>query len=147
MTEAESQNIQFSEQLSFPCFDFINIWSISDEYNYPVLFSFFDVPVIISPNNKKCISDEIIHIEWTEVDEASAYHLQISSDPDFNTLVYDSENIPDTEMTINLIEYFESYHNYYIRVRAFANGIYYYWSDTHSFGIAYSIEGDLSVNL
>jgi hypothetical protein len=50
-------------------------------------------------------------------------------------------------MLFNLREYFDNYHNYYIRVRALVAGNFHPWSATHSFGTAYPIEGNLTINL
>ena len=137
----------FEDQSSFPCFDFVNTWEISDELNYPVLLPNVDAPIITSPNDMECISDEILNIKWIEVFGAVSYQLQISFDPEFTDIVYDNDGITTTELQLNLSEYIDSYRHYFVRVRALVDNTYYIWSDKHSFSTAYTIEGDLTLNL
>jgi len=99
----------------------------------PILPPFLEIPA----NKTQCVSTLPI-IDWTDCEEVTSYLLQISTDIDFNFLVFE---IMTTESNYQLTEenILEEVTQYYWRVNAIEGNNISYWSKIFSF----VTEGDL----
>lgn len=75
------------------------------------------VPTLLSPAPLSEVSGTPIELKWSKVSEASAYALQISSDPIFFQLLVNEPLYKETSYTLKDMK-LESGKNYYWRVAA-----------------------------
>ncbi|MBI3005411.1 MAG: fibronectin type III domain-containing protein [Ignavibacteriales bacterium] len=76
------------------------------------------VPTLVSPANGATNLDTAVTLQWNVAAGATLYHLQVSSNSGFSSLVLDDSSITQTSRTVQL------FHNttYYWRVRAKNSG-------------------------
>ncbi|MDR3625206.1 MAG: right-handed parallel beta-helix repeat-containing protein, partial [Ignavibacteriaceae bacterium] len=90
------------------------------------VYSQSDIPTLDSPSDKTIITSNSVTFSWESVDNASDYRIQISTDPDFNTVQYDHHTYGAISCTIPLVN-----GTYYWRVSSY-NSDYDTWSDYSS---------------
>ncbi|MBI2419777.1 MAG: T9SS type A sorting domain-containing protein [Ignavibacteriales bacterium] len=89
-------------------------------------------PVLVSPANNAINIPQVVSCSWGQVSNATAYHLQIASDPVFNTIVYNDSIIAGVTVQTPALA---NNTKYYWRVRAKVNSSYSMWSAVWNFSI------------
>lgn len=97
-------------------------------------------PSLTSPANNSSGQDIDGQMNWEPVSGADYYHLQISADNGFSSLIVDEENLPDTNFDYSL----ENSETYYWRVKALNDDSESSWSSTFSFTTADPTPGTVS---
>lgn len=110
----------------------LNVLDNPLENNYTFSFTTteeteLDPPEIISPIHQS-ITDNL-YFEWTEVEEAISYEIQISDHKLFETVVYHNI-VYSTSLEVNDLELDKEY---FVRIRAIADKKTSDWSKLHSF--------------
>ncbi|MFW5701617.1 MAG: T9SS type A sorting domain-containing protein [Bacteroidota bacterium] len=77
-------------------------------------------PDLVSPSNDVRGILESTELEWTEVDGAGYYHLQIALDPAFESIIYENNGISETKFEAHNLP--QGLQNFYWRVRAKNSG-------------------------
>jgi hypothetical protein len=92
------------------------------------------IPELVYPANNDVSIPTNVHVEWSAVENASSYHLQISDSQNFPTagLPLDQSNIPTNSYTVpkNLLK---ENTQYWYRVSAYGLGEEGEWSDVFTF--------------
>jgi hypothetical protein len=70
---------------------------------------------LVAPKFLESISGTSVKLNWKESSAASAYHVQVASDPNFKWLVSNDQNVKGTSFDVNALE---SGKKYYWRVAA-----------------------------
>lgn len=107
---------------------FSNIWNFTTVPPVPL------VPVLISPPNNSIDVPPNVLLDWTAVQYASGYRVQISNDSTFNTIVYDTNSVITDSLRIRY-GILNSNSKFYWKVNAFnisGSGV---WSTTWSFTV------------
>lgn len=73
---------------------FSEVWSFSTIIDLP------EVPVLVSPLSASTNQPLLPLLRWNIVDKATRYHLQVSTDSPFKTVVYEDSTIADTSRQI-----------------------------------------------
>lgn len=88
-------------------------------------------PTLVSPPpGAKKIPVNKVNLVWNPVDRATKYMLQVALDPDFNNIVFEQPDHPDTLYTFTSMNYLTIY---YWRVRAENDLLVSNWSPRWSF--------------
>ncbi len=58
------------------------------------------VPALLAPLNDAPVDGSAVSLDWTEVEGAGEYHLQVASDADFNDLWFDTLVVKSTSVTV-----------------------------------------------
>lgn len=87
-------------------------------------------PELVSPDDEAIIEEDEIILDWTAVDDAESYKIQVADNHLFQDPLVDISEIEITEYLLRDLEPNQSYH---WRVRAEASGITGPWSDSRSF--------------
>ena len=104
--------------------DWSDIWSFSTGVN--------PVPKLIEPRDGFTeVPSTNAFLSWSWVNNAENFRVEISQDPDFNTLYYFEENLISTVFNLSFTEG----STYYWRVRSQLNGEWQPWSNTQSFTV------------
>ncbi|HPO63783.1 MAG TPA: YCF48-related protein, partial [Candidatus Kapabacteria bacterium] len=110
-----------------------------------IQFPTIDVPTLISPyyleNN---IAVNPTFFEWTSVEGATAYDLQISLDPNFSSILFDIPNLTQTEYNLDGLNY-STY--YYFRARAKNSEEVSLWSLPNLFFTQSEFSGEHTISL
>lgn len=107
---------------------FSNVWNFTTVPPVPL------VPVLISPPNNSIDIPPNVLLDWTAVQFASGYRIQISNDSTFNTIVYDTNSVITDSLRIRY-GILNSNSKFYWKVNAFnisGSGV---WSTTWSFTV------------
>lgn len=75
-----------------------------------------DSPKLLSPENNAQNLGSTVKFKWSEVDEATKYHLQVADNGTFNSPFVDADEIPATEYEVENLKKNETY---YWRVLAY----------------------------
>jgi hypothetical protein len=97
-------------------------------------------PILLNPRKGDNYSNNEISFAWNEVENATAYHLQVSESADFSTISYQNQNITTTNFSLNSLAKDKAY---FWRLRASANSIFSSWSEEWGFSIG---SNDLLLN-
>jgi hypothetical protein len=99
-----------------------------------------EVPLLLRPLHGNEQVEGTPVLEWQPVVDATNYHVQISRDPDFNTIVQEALTaIPLYAPPVSFAQRnlgLTNYGTFYWRVRSAINGEYSTWSETRRFQIA-----------
>lgn len=87
-------------------------------------------PNLISPANESSVSNSTITFEWGGVLDATIYHLQVAPTTNFTNLLYDNEDVFETQRIVQGIN--PGFH-YYWRVKAKSNTETSPWSTKWKF--------------
>jgi hypothetical protein len=68
--------------------------------NSPQAEAQMDIPVLILPSNGSETADSVL-LDWEDVDGAKRYEVQVSTNPDFSDLIYESRVLDRSEDIIN----------------------------------------------
>ena len=85
---------------------------------------------LITPRNGSTIYHTHVLFEWKQIPEATSYEIQIAEDPDFSTIVEQSQ---DSSLILIQKEHIEWNHTYYWRIRPLYNTVVGLWSNPFSF--------------
>lgn len=82
---------------------------------------YLPAPKLVSPSNSSLISDSNPTLVWEMVDGATRYHVQISSDKNFNIILWESQDVSNTSIATGTeLEVGDDVARfYYWRVRAY----------------------------
>jgi len=109
--------------------DEIGTWGEQKYYSYTVgELALTEAPSLVSPEDGSNVGTEVT-LEWSAVADADGYHVQVSQDSSFSSLVVDAE-VADTSYTATLTE-----GTYYWRVRSKSGNYTSTWSDVWSFNV------------
>ncbi|MEW5798553.1 MAG: fibronectin type III domain-containing protein [Bacteroidota bacterium] len=101
-----------------------NVWNFTTMPDSPT------VPALASPLHNTANMPTTVRFIWRPVSSAKAYHLQVSADQNFSTLIVNDATVTDT---VCQIESFAQNTRYYWHVAAVNNGGRSGWSSTWSF--------------
>ncbi len=96
-----------------------------------------------SPANASILNTRNFQVMWNSAYLATAYNLQVSTDPNFNNLLFNKDNITDTKYTLTSIP-FSHNNTYYWRVRGKNSQGYGKWSDPWNF-LIYFCPGNVTL--
>lgn len=86
--------------------------------------------ILISPEDNSTDVATPVNFTWEEFDGATSYHLQVAADADFQNLVYEDSAVVETQRAV---ADFESYTDYFWRVRINIDDRAGFWSDEWTF--------------
>lgn len=109
--------------------DLVCTSSFSDVFSFIVILA---SPVLLTPENMDEIADNEVDLTWEEVENATEYELQLTTDPTFTTNVETINKIFDNQYNKHSLLELQTY---YWRVRAINKdkNVKSEWSDTFSF--------------
>lgn len=93
-----------------------------------------DVPVLLSPRDGGNGNSAEITLEWKEVPTAASYHVQVSRDRTFTTIIVDADAVTSTRYNIKN-EVISNNSVYFWRVNATNAGGTVPWSETWCYGV------------
>ncbi|BCS52870.1 FecR domain-containing protein [Geobacter sp. SVR] len=89
-------------------------------------------PTVVAPENGAALPEMPIRVQWHTVLGAASYQAQISGDPDFSTVAFDSGTTRETAYHLKQLQA----GTHYLRVRSLAqDGYAGDWSTVHPFSI------------
>ncbi len=89
-------------------------------------------PFVQSPENNAEIKEKYCSLNWLQVSDAIAYHVQIAQDIKFETIIQEDKQLKNTSITTNQL----AYNTYFYRISSIAaDGYKGVWSDTNSFSL------------
>ena len=106
---------------------FSDVWSFNTTADFP------GVPVLVSPTSSSINQPLLTSLRWNAVSKATSYHLQVSTDSPFHTLMYNDSLIADTSRFVGSLNYNTTY---YWRVRSKNSNGSQGFSDVWSFRTA-----------
>lgn len=113
----------------------INWWGATNlrpNMRFGIDLSGFYPPDLTSPERYSICNSVNTIFDWEEVANAVSYTLQVSSDPDFNTLLIDESEIEESEYFSEDVT-LDNNSQYYWRVNAYNGEITSFWSVAYSF--------------
>ncbi len=93
----------------------LNQSSFSIPWKFITIVPASEIPLLTSPQSGSRNNPILLALKWKSAENATEYHLQISTDSPFQTLVYNDSTIVDTSRYISSLNYNTTY---YWRVRA-----------------------------
>ena len=140
---------QFMDPNSFNSWDFgfQGIWSANPGNSYPWLQNTIHhpepVPVtLISPLNAADVNIPL-QLEWKAFPEAGSYEIQIGTDADLETVIFDTSNVREVTLDMFSGELFDEGQTYYWKVRPGNT----YWSAVQSFVVQVITSGETDLNI
>ncbi|MFP4555807.1 MAG: T9SS type A sorting domain-containing protein, partial [Bacteroidales bacterium] len=110
--------------------DASNEGSWSEVWSFNLQEQSLDSPALVSPeNNADEINPEHVTFQWTTIEGATNYRLEVSLNDDFESLFFTST----TDLTTLDVNGFQCEAAYYWRVKALDGSIESDWSDTWSY--------------
>ncbi len=106
---------------------FVGPWSEPATFN---LISAPSTPVLISPENNLPETDTSLTLSWDSIDFAKTYHLHLTNDDAFRTLLIDSNQIMQCHFSINGLQ---QNTQYFWRVKAKNDAGQSSWSEIWNF--------------
>ncbi len=101
-------------------------------------------PVLLSPQNQDTLNYLHIPFKWSQEANALNYQIQVSSDIDFDVVIYDAM---DSSLLELIIDGFDWSNQYYWRCRSyFVDGSIGEWSEVFSFSTSTLPSGLLNLN-
>ncbi|HPS13368.1 MAG TPA: gliding motility-associated C-terminal domain-containing protein, partial [Prolixibacteraceae bacterium] len=110
--------------------DSISTCGWSDVWDFTTVPKIPDVPVLKSPEDGSVDLDTSLVLSWYEANRAASYNLQVSTSPDFNSLVVNQSGITSTESLVSGLDHLTTY---YWRVSATNVSGTSGWSETWKF--------------
>lgn len=89
-------------------------------------------PQLLLPQKASNFQNTGIGFSWGSVSNADAYHLQVSTSPDFATVTFQNQTITNTTFNLSSLT---SGNAYYWRVRAIDGAVFSAWSEIWNFSI------------
>ncbi len=78
---------------------------------YPDIEQIANPPILIEPQDKSTVNQDLpVSFSWTPRGFVNNYHLQISTDPDFETLLVDDANLLESRYTMENPEHNKTYY-------------------------------------
>lgn len=98
-------------------------------------------PIPLSPAPNSVLTTRQASLEWSLVDQAASYTVQVSTDENFLSGVVEESSIPGTSTVMDELSWFDEH---FWRVRAENGGQVSPWSEVQSFGTLHPVpENDL----
>jgi parallel beta-helix repeat protein len=105
---------------------FSSNWSEAWKFTCKIL----NKPLQVMPLNNTADLPLSITLNWHKIPDASLYHVYVSSDSQFNNIIYKNESVSDTTLVLPLLEYGN---NYFWKIRACDKGFAGEWSQVWLF--------------
>ncbi|MCG8374662.1 MAG: T9SS type A sorting domain-containing protein, partial [Balneolales bacterium] len=129
-------------EASFTGFDFTGTWSITETETFPFLQQNIQSPgpgipvvlpgtvVLSSPSNDTLNVSTSITLQWGIATDAISYHVQVSANEEFTSVVAQNEEVAELAFALNNLDNLTTY---YWRVRGENEFGFGEWSDTWEF--------------
>ncbi len=129
-------------ETSFTGFDFAATWSITETETFPFLQQNIQSPgpgipvvlpgavVLSSPSNDSLNVSTSITLQWGIATDAISYHVQVSANEEFTSVVAQNEEVAELAFALNNLDNLTTY---YWRVRGENEFGFGEWSDTWEF--------------
>lgn len=102
----------------------------------PLINALPSAPILVAPNDQASDIPTATTLQWTETDKATSYRLQVSTHPEFDSLIIATDNITATFQTVTNLSLNTTY---YWRVQAANLAGVSEWSAARSFSTIASV--------
>ena len=143
---SSEQMTMYESKRNMTIFDFENVWKLTKQYPALQWENVASLPPLLSsPFNEQVNVGTLTEFTWNEVESSVSYHLQVSTDNQFSSFVFDSSKVGSTSFTLS--EPLSENTTYYWRIKSISDNELRNseWSDTLTFttGVRTSIEDEL----